>query len=173
MYAMESILHAEEYTGKRESSEISAPAVMTFFSALVRTETRLYNALNENLRANHGLATSQFEALAYIAKNPDTRVAEFARAFAIGIGATSKVVDRLQNSGWVERVENSQDRRSSFLRLTAAGHTLLTEAEATFQAQLLAILAGAGIQAEFAAGVKLLEQIQSHLEEKNLGTPAG
>ena len=86
-----------------------------FFADLVRCETRLYNALNDCLRERHGIVTSQFEFLRHLRDHPGSRVADLAAEFAVGIGATSKGVDRLEKQGWVARQPNPSDRRSSLL----------------------------------------------------------
>src|SRR4051794_8734346 len=79
-------------SGRRSSSSF-------FFDDLVRCETRLYNAVGERLRAEHGLVTSQFEFLRYFRDHPGSRVADTATNFAAGIGAISKGVDRLEARG--------------------------------------------------------------------------
>ena len=99
----------------------SAADLPGFFADLVRCETRLYNALNDRLRERHGIVTSQFEFLRYLRDHPGSRVADLATEFAVGIGATSKGVDRLEKQGWVVRQPNPSDRRSSLLALTDDG----------------------------------------------------
>lgn len=106
------------------------------FDHLVRCETRIYNALGERLKADHGIVASQFEFLHYLARHPRSRVADLAVNFAIGIGATSKGIDRLETRGWARRVPNPEDRRSSLVELTPAGRELAEAAEATFREQL-------------------------------------
>lgn len=72
-----------------------------FFAGLVRCGTRLYNALNDRLREQHGIVTSQFGALRYLRDHPESRVADLAAEFAIGIGigATGKTIERLEKQG--------------------------------------------------------------------------
>jgi MarR family multiple antibiotic resistance transcriptional regulator len=101
------------------------------FADLVRYETRLYNVLNERLRAGHGISTSQYEFLRLIGGNDQCRVNDLAREVAITVGATSKGVDRLEAAGWVERRPNPRNRRSSLLALTPAGRELLDAATPT------------------------------------------
>ncbi|MEK8171786.1 MarR family winged helix-turn-helix transcriptional regulator [Streptomyces sp. M19] len=81
---------------KSSDDAVDLPA---FFDDLVRCETRLYNALNDRLRAAHDIVTSQFEALRYLRDHPGSRVADLAAEFASGIGASSKSVDRLEKRG--------------------------------------------------------------------------
>ena len=104
--------------------------IQVFFD-LVHSETRLYNALGERLRAEHGLASSQFGVLRIIGRRDDCRVIDLASEVAITVGAASKVVDRLEAAGWVSRRPNPANRRSSLLALTAEGRRLLDAATPT------------------------------------------
>src|ERR1035441_5950639 len=103
-----------------------------FFDDLVRCETRLYNAIGEKLRAEHGIVASQFEFLRYLRDHPRSRVADVAATFAARIGAISKMTDRREARGWAARLPNPADRRSSLISLTASGAALVAEAERTF-----------------------------------------
>ncbi|WP_327065863.1 MarR family winged helix-turn-helix transcriptional regulator [Kitasatospora sp. NBC_01250] len=143
------------------------------FADLVRYETRLYNALGERLRAEHGLTTSQFEFLRIIGGREDCRVNDLAHEVAITVGATSKGVDRLEAAGWVSRRPNPSNRRSSLLGLTAAGEQLLAAATATFEDGLRSWLTeplGAQSLDQLATTVALLRQT---LEQARVGMPTG
>ncbi|MFI0739500.1 MarR family winged helix-turn-helix transcriptional regulator [Streptomyces sp. NPDC021100] len=145
---------------------------MDFFSDLVRCETRLYNALNDQLRRHHGIAASQFEFLRYLRDHPGARVGDLAGFFAIGVGATSKGMDRLEARGWVRRVPNPADRRSSLLELTDAGAELVNDAENTFAA--VNELVQAAIDPEqLQATAQALRQLRTALEHDGIGTPVG
>jgi MarR family transcriptional regulator, multiple antibiotic resistance protein MarR len=148
---------------------VSLPAL---FADLVRCETRLYNALNDRLRDQHGIVTSQFEFLGYLRHHPGARVADLAAEFAIGIGATSKGIDRLEQRGWVVRRPNPADRRSSLLALTGEGTTLVEAAERTFTAGLAEFLSGTD-PAALATVAQTLAGLRSALERDQVGTPAG
>jgi MarR family multiple antibiotic resistance transcriptional regulator len=146
---------------------------VAFFDDLVRCETRLYNALNDRLRADHGIVTSQLELLRFVGRHPGTRVADIAGNFAIGIGASSKGLDRAERSGWVRRVPNPADRRSSLVELTASGAQLLEQAEVTFAATLAPLLAPAGATGELASAGVLLARLRASLEAGGVGLPTG
>jgi MarR family transcriptional regulator, multiple antibiotic resistance protein MarR len=144
-----------------------------FFSDLVRCETRLYNALNDRLRERHGIVTSQFEALRYLRDHPGTRVADLAAEFAIGIGATSKVIDRLEARGWAARQPNPSDRRSSLLTLTDDGRHLVDSAESTFSERLAELIADTPDTPPITAAAQAFAQLRSVLERDQIGTPTG
>ncbi|MDP9841599.1 MarR family winged helix-turn-helix transcriptional regulator [Streptosporangium lutulentum] len=108
----------------------------SLFTDLVRVETRLYNALDARLKAEHDLPLGQFEFLRFIAQRDMARVYDLAHETAITVGATSKAVDRLEAAGRCRRVANPDDRRSSLVMLTPEGERLLAEAIPTVEAEL-------------------------------------
>jgi DNA-binding MarR family transcriptional regulator len=106
-----------------------------WFIDLVRAETRLYDAVDARLRAEHGLSAGQFQLLQLVAGIENCRVLDIVRDVAISVGAASKAVDRAEAAGWCRRTANPHDRRSSYLQLTAAGQRLLDAARPTFAAE--------------------------------------
>ncbi|MEU2212674.1 MarR family winged helix-turn-helix transcriptional regulator [Streptomyces hygroscopicus] len=145
----------------------------SFFADLVRCETRLYNALNDRLRERHGIVTSQFEFLRFLRDHPGARVADIAAEFAIGIGATSKGIDRLEKRAWVIRQPNPSDRRSSLLDLTDDGLRLVEAAAATFTETLAELTAGALSGPSGQAAVQVLSELRATLERDQIGLPTG
>jgi MarR family multiple antibiotic resistance transcriptional regulator len=143
----------------------------SFFDDLVRCETRLYNGLNDHLRLQHGISMGQFEFLDYLSRQPGSRVGDLASAFAIGIGATSKSIDRLERLEWVQRVPNPADRRSSLLELTAAGEDLADQARRSCEERLSALLDVTPEQAAVLAGT--MSTLRRALERDQIGTPTG
>jgi MarR family transcriptional regulator, multiple antibiotic resistance protein MarR len=155
------------------ASTSATEGLANFFDDLVRCETRLYNAIGERLRARHGIVTSQFEFLRYLRDHPESRVADVAATFAAGIGAISKSVDRLEAHGWVARLPNPADGRSSLIILTTSGAALVTEAEQTFN-DLLDELVGSAISADqVGAAGAALAALRRALEHARVGLPVG
>jgi MarR family transcriptional regulator, multiple antibiotic resistance protein MarR len=144
-----------------------------FFADLVRCETRLYNAFNDELRAAHGIVTSQFEFLRYLRDRSGSRVADLAAEFAVGVGAVSKSIDRMEKRGWVTRRPNPDDRRSAVLVLTGEGRAVIDAAEATFEKRLGEIIAAAATPEQVTAAGHMLAALRAGLERENLGTPTG
>jgi DNA-binding MarR family transcriptional regulator len=143
------------------------------FADLVRCETRLYNAVGDRLRERHGIVTSQYEFLGYLRDHPGCRVADLAAEFAIGVGATSKGIDRLEKRGWAARRPNPADRRSSLLALTDDGARLVAEAERTFAEALAELLGGALDAPALTAVAQALAVLRSTLERDQVGIPTG
>jgi len=145
----------------------------TVFTDLVRAETRLYNAVAERVRAAAGVGAGHFELLRYVRDHPDARVADLASAFAIGVGTTSKIVDRVEKEGWLERRPNPANRRSSLLALTSAGESVVSTAEPAWQAAIQETLGQAVSPDQLTALSLALSALRSDLEQRQLGLPAG
>jgi len=106
------------------------------FNDLVRFETELWNAVDTRLRGEHGLPLTHFEPMSVIGRLPGCRVYDIASELGITTGGTSKLVDRIEASGYCRRLPNPADRRSSFLELTPEGHRVLAAAGACLDEEL-------------------------------------
>ena len=98
------------------------------FGRLVRAQTRLWNAVDARVRAEHGVPLTQVTALQVIAGTEACKVGDLVGTLHITVGGASKVVDRLVAGGLVARVANQRDRRSPVLVPTAGGRNLLEAA---------------------------------------------
>jgi DNA-binding MarR family transcriptional regulator len=98
------------------------------FSRLVRAQTRLWNAVDARVRAEHGVPLTQLTTLQVIATTAACKVGDLVDALHITVGGASKVVDRLVAAGLVTRVANHRDRRSPVLVPTTSGRALLEAA---------------------------------------------
>jgi len=101
------------------------------FSRLVRTQTRLWNAVDARVRAEHDVPLTQVTALRVVATTEACRVSDLIDTLHITVGGASKVVDRLVTAGLVSRIANERDRRSPGLVATASGQVLLEAAALT------------------------------------------
>ena len=81
------------------------------FSDLVRLEIELWNAVDQRLRATHGLPLARFEPMQVIARASPCRVGDIADALSITVGGTSKIVDRLESLRLCERRPAPDDGR--------------------------------------------------------------
>jgi len=71
--------------------------------------------------AEHGLTDAQWKPLLMLKNGRAATAFELAREMAVDAGAVTRMVDRLQSKGLVERVRSASDRRVIHLRLTLAG----------------------------------------------------
>jgi MarR family transcriptional regulator, organic hydroperoxide resistance regulator len=98
------------------------------FNDLVRFEIELWNAVDARLKREFDLPLTHFEPMAVMDRLPNCRVYDIATELCITTGGTSKLVDRIEASGYCRRLPNPEDRRSSLLELTAEGKRLVAEA---------------------------------------------
>lgn len=106
------------------------------FHDLIRFEIELWDAVDTRLKNEHGLPLTHFEPMWVIARQPGCRVYDIASELGITTGGTSKLVDRIEASGYCRRLPNPADRRSSLLELTPVGERILAAAGATFDDEL-------------------------------------
>lgn len=109
---------------------------------LVRVEIVLWDRVDARLRQEHDLSLAFFETLYFVGCSSDgsLRVGNLAQALRITVGATSKLVDRVEAAGLIRRELDADDRRASRVALTDAGRQKLAAAGAACTAELAAIL---------------------------------
>jgi DNA-binding MarR family transcriptional regulator len=106
------------------------------FSELTRFETEIWNAVDARLRADCDLPLHHFEPMQVMSRRSACRVQDIADELVITVGGTSKLVDRIEASGYCRRRANPDDRRSSIVHLTAAGKRILAKATTVFDDEL-------------------------------------
>jgi DNA-binding MarR family transcriptional regulator len=106
------------------------------FNDLIRFEIELWNAVDARLKREFDLPLTHFEPMSVIDRRSRCRVYDIAIELGITTGGTSKLVDRIEASGYCRRLPNPDDRRSSLLELTPAGQRILAEAGAAFDEEL-------------------------------------
>jgi MarR family transcriptional regulator, organic hydroperoxide resistance regulator len=137
------------------------------FSDIIRFEIEIWNAVDARLKSEFGLPLTHFEPMSVIARLPGCRVYDIATELGITTGGTSKLVDRIEASGYCRRLPNPADRRSSLLQLTPEGRRVLEEAGAAFDEELHALLGSAVPERtlrQFAATLTRLRQTSPAIE---------
>jgi DNA-binding MarR family transcriptional regulator len=126
------------------------------FERLVRVQILLWNAVDSRLREAHELPLTWFEPMRVVAELGQARVRDIAETLVITEGGASKLVDRIQAAGYLDRQPHPDDGRSSQLVLTAKGNELLEAARRTRDAELEHRMGTVDL-AGFAAALDLLE----------------
>ena len=97
-------------------------AIKDAWHALISAKVASWNALERELGERHGLGVSDFEVLDHLATKPDgCRAQSLAEAVHLSQSALTRLADRLERHGLVERASCTMDRRGINLVLTAAG----------------------------------------------------
>jgi DNA-binding MarR family transcriptional regulator len=121
---------------------VTPPSRIQWLSDLIRLEIALWDRINTRLRQEHDVSLAFFEALYFIGQSRDgsLRVGDLAQALRITVGATSKLVDRIEAAGLLRRESDADDRRASRLVLTDAGMRTLADACTTYEAEMATLL---------------------------------
>jgi MarR family transcriptional regulator, organic hydroperoxide resistance regulator len=106
------------------------------FNDIIRFEIELWNAVDTRLKSEFDLPLTHFEPMSVIDRIPGCRVYDIATELGITTGGASKLVDRIEASGYCRRLPNPADRRSSLLELTPEGQRMLAEAGGAFDEEL-------------------------------------
>jgi DNA-binding MarR family transcriptional regulator len=129
------------------------------FERIVRLQVDLFTAVDASLRRELDLLLIALLPMRVIAANPGCRVQEIADGLGISVGGASKSADRLERSGWVRRIDNPSDRRSSVLELTAEGERMVAAGSSIIRDELrtrAAPILGERDLARFAADIDRL-----------------
>ena len=138
-------------------------AGIDFFDDLVRAEITVYNQVDDRIKAAHGVTVGTVNVLSTIERTENARVDDLVRALELRVGTASKIVDRYVEAGWLTRVPNPDDRRSSWLVLTDAGRELLATALPTFESSVTDIVSGVLTNAETVQLHELLAKLRAGL----------
>jgi DNA-binding MarR family transcriptional regulator len=139
---------------------------MDFFETLVRYEVGLWDAVDGALRKGGFVSAAQHHALTILDRHGDAaRVLDVSAEIGITVGAASKLVDRLERGGLVERRPHPTDGRSSLISLTALGSTSLAAATAARSEVLAELLDPAAAEAALRAIVVLQDRLDHRAAE--------
>jgi DNA-binding MarR family transcriptional regulator len=100
---------------------------------LLRVHSALVKALDAELLAEHDLPLTSYEVLINLQAAPERRrrMAELAEGVLLSRSGMTRLVDRLEREGLLERDACVDDGRGTFAVLTDKGEALLAEARRT------------------------------------------
>jgi DNA-binding MarR family transcriptional regulator len=93
----------------------------------------LVKRLDAELEAAHGLPLTSYEVLLHLndADGGKMRMCDIAESVLLSRSGLTRLIDRLERDGFVERVSCADDARGAFAKLTGAGTAKLREARGT------------------------------------------
>lgn len=114
----------------RPRPEYLRPDEFAAWHGFLLTSTHVLRALDDGLRANHGISVAEFDVLITLANAPRKRMrmSELARAVALSPAGVTHLVTRLERDRLLAREIDAADRRGYHTVLTEAGHRRLDEA---------------------------------------------
>jgi MarR family 2-MHQ and catechol resistance regulon transcriptional repressor len=110
--------------------EIADDDRITAYGLFLEAFTAVTAHLERELEATAGLSRHEFEVLLRLARTPDhhLRMTELAWAANLSTSGMTRLVDRLEASGLVERATCPSDRRGLEAVLTAKGEAVVERA---------------------------------------------
>jgi len=117
---------------------ISPGSHLQAWRAVVTTHAAVTDRVQKALIAADLPPLSWFELLQAINTSPTgrPRMSELAEWLTLSRGGITKLVDRLEQTGYIERVSCSEDRRALQAELTTAGVEMLEEMRAVYEVEL-------------------------------------
>jgi DNA-binding MarR family transcriptional regulator len=100
---------------------------------LLRVHDHLTRTLDAELTSAHGLPLASYEVLLFLAGSDGgrMRMSELADSVLLSRSGVTRLVDRLQSDGLVERVRCPEDARGLYASITDAGRRRFAEARQT------------------------------------------
>ena len=108
-------------------------AELASWRGFLRVHAALARELDAELLANHGLPLSSYEVLLTVADAPGERMrmSEIADSVLLSRSGVTRLVDRLERDGLVERIPCEDDARGQYAVLTERGREAFDAARAT------------------------------------------
>jgi DNA-binding MarR family transcriptional regulator len=144
--------------------EVADVRPIDLFTKLSRTAL-LLDALQRECLEPHGLAFAEYSVLRILQAEPKRRLSpsRLAERIVRTTGAVTKLVDRLEGAGLLERRPDENDGRAVHVRLTPAGNRLASAASRSYTAgreRVLAALTEDEIQATMTSLDRLIEVLE-------------
>ncbi len=128
-------------TARRHAGAALQPGEVAAWRGLLRVHTAIVKALDAELERAHGLPLISYEVLVQLteARGERMRMCDLASTVLLSRSGLTRLVDRLEAEGLLERVACSTDARGAYARLTPAGRQRVRGAQATHAAALRAL----------------------------------
>ncbi len=117
---------------------IEQASAIEAFVRLVRGHSAVTRALNAQLVADHGLTINDYEALLHLARAEDRRMrrVDLAERLILTASGVTRLLDGLEEAGYVDRAACASDRRVTYAVLTESGLAKLREASKSHVADI-------------------------------------
>ena len=105
------------------SSPLLSPRELAAWRGLLETHSRLISRLDAELEREYGIPLTAYEVLMYLGDaGGRMRMGELADRLLLSRSGITRLVDRLESQGLVERCRCDDDGRGFYALLTQAGH---------------------------------------------------
>lgn len=141
------------------------------FGFLLHETARLLSRRFDQRARALGLTRAQWQALAYLARNEGINQTGLAELLDIEPISVARLIDRMEQAGWVERRLDPADRRARLLYMTDKAKPILARMRIVGQETRAEALAGVS-PADLERVVTLLRRVRCNLGEKGAATTA-
>lgn len=131
---------------------------------LLKTNHQLMHECADRVFANHDITFMQWLALVKLKEGHAETASDLCRTLSHDNGAITRMVDQLENRGFVERERSQQDRRVVKLLITEAGRAKLADLTPPFIMSLNEALSPFSAE-EFAELNRLLGKLKTCFEQ--------
>ncbi|WP_216363708.1 MarR family winged helix-turn-helix transcriptional regulator [Subtercola boreus] len=142
---------------KSGKNPIPVEAAAEYASALHHLDIE-HRKLRTGFADHLGLTHNEYDAFIFVAEQQTTTPKELAATLRFTTGATTAMIDRLENVNLVHRIPNPTDRRSILIEPTPHGH-----AQAGWVINTYTQLAGEGIRTHHTLTPEQLTQTITHI----------
>ncbi|HEY4455737.1 MAG TPA: MarR family transcriptional regulator [Pseudonocardiaceae bacterium] len=120
--------------------------VMTTFGRLAEAYSQVERRLAQSLQSETGLPHAWFEVLMRLSRSPgqQLKMSTLADQIALTTGGITRLIDRMETAGYVERSPCASDRRVSYAGMTESGRQVLQQAIPVVVANLRAVFGDFG-----------------------------
>jgi DNA-binding MarR family transcriptional regulator len=136
------------------------------FIRLVRGHAAVTRAMNARLVADHGLTINQYEALLHLARADSRRMrrVDLADRLVLTASGVTRMLDGLEQAGYVDRDACASDRRVTYAVLTEPGLEKLRTASESHVADIRGFFESRFSADELNQLVALLERLPQDVE---------
>ncbi len=115
------------------AQEVLSPGEVSAWRGLLRAHACLAKRVDAELEAAHGLPMTSYEVLHRLEESATKRMrmCDLAEQAQLSRSGLTRLVDRLERDGLLERCSCDQDARGAYACLTQAGRERLAEARGT------------------------------------------
>jgi DNA-binding MarR family transcriptional regulator len=103
------------------------------WQAFLQTHAVVLRKLESEMQTRHGLSLTWYEVLVQLKNIPAgcLRLQDLAQAIVLSQSGLTRLLDRMERAGLVERHPCSHDRRGAYAVITADGRTMLEQVRTT------------------------------------------
>lgn len=116
----------------KDAERIDAQSLQVWTNFL-EAHTRLMRLLEQDLKSEHGITLAEYDVLHRLEQAGDTplRMTALADALLYTTGGLTRLIDRMQNRGLIERSASPEDRRVTYVVLSPGGLATLRKVAGT------------------------------------------